>query len=203
MKRNPVSIVVSVAISLACIGQFLLPHPIGVWLVAVVLTSVLYLVGEGTGLAWAEVLNARKPGDSGVPPRNCLINSAVFYACVLCVFAVALNGCGKLPPIQWPKVAECADDIGGDLIGVVTRILLQDGAQAVLSERSKDEIAQVARDHGYGTTAVACMIDQLAHDWTSPGAAQEPTRVAAAARARAFLREVGTTTPNADSGGEQ
>jgi hypothetical protein len=65
------------------------------WLPAAVMITMLYLLGVGTGLAWADVLRARKQGESGAPPRNALLNSAAVYAASLIALAiiVSLQGC--------------------------------------------------------------------------------------------------------------
>lgn len=107
------------------------------------------------------------------------------------VIALA-SGCGSARgPINWPGLVKCAPGIS-DLIASVSRVLIGDGPQdqTSISGRGKNELEDLARVHGPGT--VACVVERLVNDWTGAGAAQEPLRLAAAARGQDFLTKVGT-----------
>jgi hypothetical protein len=93
------------------------------------------------------------------------------------------------PPFEgWPDVVECGPDIS-DVIGTVTNILLRGtSGETNLAEVAKDELKQLAEEHG--ANAVVCAIDKLAGksgDWFAPGATQTPERMGAAQRGRNFL----------------
>lgn len=111
---------------------------------------------------------------------------AMFLCCGTLVTATAC-----LPPSQgggvdWPKVAQCAPDVG-DVIGIVSRVLFGSGDV-------KAELAEVAKE--YGGEAVTCAVKQLQNKFTAPGAASSPERTHASERAAAFLDEVGTKFEN-------
>jgi hypothetical protein len=59
-----------------------------------------------------------------------------------------------------------------------------------MSTRGKRELEDLARTHGANT--VACVVQRVVSDWNAPGAAQEPLRLAAAARGQDFLHQVGS-----------
>jgi hypothetical protein len=96
-----------------------------------------------------------------------------------------------LSSATWPKVAECGGAAVSDLLGVVGRILMS-GSGPRIDAASKAELEQLAVAHG--GSVVACVVDRLVRDWTSPGAAAVPERLEAASRGRDFLHEVGTVT---------
>jgi hypothetical protein len=110
---------------------------------------------------------------------------------LLLALALLLTACGPHGPINWPGLFQCAPGIS-DLVGVVSRILIADGPadQTDMSTRGKRELEDLARTHGPST--VACVVERVVRDWNAPGAAQEPLRLAAAARGQAFLDQVGT-----------
>lgn len=121
---------------------------------------------------------------------------------LLVAISLVLLSCGPHGPINWPGLVECAPGIS-DLVGVVSRILLGAGPadQTELGTRGKRELEDLARTHGAST--VACVIERVVSDWTAPGAAQEPLRLAAAARGRAFLSDVGTRPQLSDGPTEE
>lgn len=108
-----------------------------------------------------------------------------------CVVLILFASCGPRGPINWPGMVECAPGIS-DLVGVVSRILLGDGPadQTAIGTRAKHELEDLARAHGADT--VACVVERVVTDWNAPGAAQEPLRLAAAARGQDFLHQVGS-----------
>lgn len=89
--------------------------------------------------------------------------------------------------VDWPKVAKCGPNVD-DVVGAVERVLLSDGTGS-LSDRAKHELEQLAQQHGANT--VACLVDLIVQQWTSPGAAQLPDRIAGASRGRGFLSAAG------------
>lgn len=93
-------------------------------------------------------------------------------------------------PVDWPKLVKCGAIATEDVVGVVSRILLQDGLQPSITDSAKQELEQLAGKEG--PSVIACVVDELIREWTAPGAAQHPTRVAAAARGKDFLAKVGT-----------
>lgn len=122
--------------------------------------------------------------------------SLLFASVFLFAFSVPLaSGCGTLAgkKVDWPAVvSDCAPNVP-DAIGKVSGILLNDGSGW------KDQLKDVAISEGPKT--VACLVQRLVNDWSSPGAAQDPGVTAAADRGRAFLAEVGTTVRLDDGGG--
>jgi len=117
--------------------------------------------------------------------------AALVVGHVLAAWAYLLVGCVPHSPINWPGVVQCEPGIS-DLVSTVSRILIGDGPedQKTISARGKDALEELARTHAPGV--VACVVERVVHDWTSPGAAPEPRRLAAAARGRSFLNAVGT-----------
>lgn len=114
------------------------------------------------------------------------------------VFAFSLPACATLKKVEWPKLLNCASDVGADLVDDVTQILYVEGVDKhTIGDKAKDLLTDLARDHG--ADVVACVVQRLIDTWTAPGAAAEPRRAAAADRAKDFLYGVGTT---AASGGE-
>jgi hypothetical protein len=110
------------------------------------------------------------------------------YVAILLMSLVA--SCGQLPSVNWPTLVECAPDIS-DAVGVVGRILLEDGDDSTIGQRGKRGLADLAAREGPKT--VACLIERLVSDWTAVGAAQDPLLIHGAERGEKFLREVGTT----------
>lgn len=124
-------------------------------------------------------------------------------ALVLSVLAVTALACAPscLPDSQgggvdWPKVAKCGPSVD-DVVGAVERVLLSDGTGG-MSDRAKSELEQLAQKHGANT--IACLVDLLIQQWTSPGAAQLPERIAAAGRGRGFLSAEGVERVDRTSG---
>lgn len=125
---------------------------------------------------------------------------------ILTLFSIALAACSSScagssssgKGVTWPKVAHCVPT-ASDAIGTVQRILLGDGdnAQTSISDRAKAELEGLAVNHG--AQAVACLVDQVIKDWTSPGAAASPERAAATERGRDFLNDVGTRIERDDT----
>jgi predicted small lipoprotein YifL len=109
---------------------------------------------------------------------------------MLLALALSVQACGQQRPFSWPDALKCAPGIP-DIIGVVSRVLLSDGSDNDLdiSERGKAELTRLAVEHGADT--VACVVDKLVDDWTSPGRSLHPTTLAAAARGQDFLNEIG------------
>jgi len=109
--------------------------------------------------------------------------------------ALLLSSCGTTSnlahDIVWPVVAKCGPTTS-DIVGVVSRILLDDGppTQLSLSSHARDELAQLAEQ--YGADTVACLLDYWREEWTSPGASASPERAGAIVRADRFLEEIGT-----------
>lgn len=88
----------------------------------------------------------------------------------------------RLGPVNWPEVVKCGPGVS-DLIGIVSEVLL--GESDV-----KKELESLAYTHGSDT--VACVVERLRTDWSSPGASATPTRVRGVTRADAFLAEIKT-----------
>lgn len=109
---------------------------------------------------------------------------------MLALCACAKSGAGA--PVQWPARVQCPASVD-DLIATVSRILVGAGPpeQRALGEAARAELEAQARRHG--SDKVVCMIERLASDWSAPDAAQEPLRLAAAARGRNFLQTVGVS----------
>lgn len=112
------------------------------------------------------------------------------FAALLCA-STTLYSCGPLSRVDWPKVATCGAPAGDEIIGTVSRVLLQDGHSPSLGDAARGELEDLAREHG--PKLIACLVHELVDAWTSPGAAYEPTRAAGAARGQGFLDAVGTT----------
>lgn len=100
----------------------------------------------------------------------------------------ALLGCipGAAGNVNWPKVLACAPDSARDeLLATVSRVLLQDGTVAQMTDRAKTELDGLAQKHG--ANMVGCVVQELISEWTRPGASPNGTRMAAVDRARGFL----------------
>jgi len=123
-------------------------------------------------------------------PLTSLLLLFAASVCTMCAFSCASGAQGG-SGITWPKVAHCVPT-ASDLMGTVQRVLLGDGdnTQTTISDRAKSELTDLAVNHG--SQAIACLIDQVIQDWTRPGAAASDERVAATARGRSFLNQVGT-----------
>jgi hypothetical protein len=135
------------------------------------------------------------------------------FRSLLGIFSIALAcsalyidaGCGAAaangPGLDWPDVVECGPTVG-NLVGTVSRVL-HEGArdQKTIGEAARAELEQLGLKHG--TKTVACLVERLVHDWTSPGASAHPDRMAAAARGRDFLDDVGTKAILPDDGGPE
>lgn len=102
---------------------------------------------------------------------------------ILILTILTTLSCTSLSNIDWPQVAKCGKPAATDLIGIVGEVLL-DGKDY------KSRLTDLARRHGYET--VVCVVDQLRSKWTGSAAASHPMRITAAARARAFLDDVGS-----------
>lgn len=100
----------------------------------------------------------------------------------LAFLAVATVSCLPQQQVDWPDVADCGPDTN-DIIDVVSQVLFTGG-------NWRDKLEKLAVEHGSET--VVCMVDRLQADWSAPGAASTPERVAALARANTFLDEIGT-----------
>lgn len=138
----------------------------------------------GTGLiAWGFL---PRPGDKA--PAKLGPNGLPMMCFLL---ALSLVSCtGSKHPVNWPKVLECGTSVS-NIVGTVSRILLADGTPDMhtLTAAGESALNDLAREYGPGV--VACVVKELVHDWTSPGAAQSPLRAAAAARGANFLAEKG------------
>jgi hypothetical protein len=116
---------------------------------------------------------------------------------VLC--AACLSSCANLPPINWPKLIHCTPGVS-DLINVVTLILVADDQDdSRLTACGARELAELALRRG--PEAVVCIVERLVEDWTAPTGPPEPKRLAAAARGRHFLKDVGTEAHIVPEGG--
>lgn len=125
---------------------------------------------------------------------------------ILTLFSIVLAACSSScagtsssgKGVSWPKVAHCVPT-ANDAISTVQRILLGDGntAQTSISDRAKAELEGLAVNHG--AQSVACLVDQVIKDWTSPGASASPERVAATSRGRDFLNDIGTQIERDDT----
>lgn len=120
------------------------------------------------------------------------VKTFVFALCVMLAAACVPHG-----KVNWPGLIDCAPETS-DLVGLVSRILIADGPadQASISERGKQAMEDAARK--YGPNTVACVVRRVVSDWQAPGAAQEPVRMAAAARGDNFLESVGAHPQLAD-----
>lgn len=96
---------------------------------------------------------------------------------MLVVALLITFGCGTVGHVDWPTLATCSPSVP-DLVSTVTRILLGSGDV-------DSQLEQLAAQNG--PSMISCVVDQLVQDWTSPGTAAEPARLAAAERGRAFL----------------
>ena len=118
------------------------------------------------------------------------IRSLFPLVAVVAVLACASSSCGKLDtPFKWPDVAACGSDVG-NLVGVVTQLLLNDTGDNGPSESTKAKLEQLARQHG--AASILCLVDRLSRDWTAMGASQSPERFAAAQRGKTWLAGLGT-----------
>lgn len=116
------------------------------------------------------------------------------FLSVFLAFAFAHAGCGPHGPINWPAMVECVPDAVSDLAPVVSRILLANAGgsqeESTIGSRAKDELTTLASEHG--ANVISCLVQRFVSDWTSPGASQDPARIAAAHRGEDFLAQVGT-----------
>jgi len=121
--------------------------------------------------------------------------------CAVLLLAALTSACVPHGPINWPGLVNCAPGVS-DLVGVVSRILLAAGPadQTSIGDRAKQQLEDLAREHG--ANVVSCVVQRVISDWNAPGAAQEPLRMAAAARGKDFLRVVGSNPTLADESGQ-
>jgi hypothetical protein len=106
---------------------------------------------------------------------------------LLAAMAITLLCAACLPDSQgggvdWPEVAHCGPSVP-DLVSDVSHVLLAGGDPA-------PQLRDLAVEHG--ADVVVCLVDLLRRDWTAPGSAPEPHRLAAARRAQDWLTSVGT-----------
>jgi hypothetical protein len=121
---------------------------------------------------------------------------------ILC--ASLLSSCGLLgsqsdgTPVDWPQgVIECVTTeavIG--IIDLVTDVLFTRGDGAEISDKGKDELEDLAREHGPST--VACAVNEVIKSATRPGAAHNVDRMRAGLRGVDFLEDVGTAVRDAE-----
>lgn len=118
------------------------------------------------------------------------------------VFAFFLPACGKLPPIQWPKLANCGADAGMDLVDDVTQVFAEGGIDKHnIGDKALDILKKLAADHS--ADVVSCAVQRVVDMWQEPGAAREPRRSAALDRALDFQSKAGTAGQFTSSGGER
>ena len=113
----------------------------------------------------------------------------LFVLLAVAALASSASSCAKLDNFKWPDVAKCGPDIG-DLVGIVTQLLLSDAGQTEPTPSTKSKLEQLGRQHGAST--ILCLVDQLARDWTAVGASASPERFNAGMRGKVWLSEIGT-----------
>lgn len=107
----------------------------------------------------------------------------------LAVVALVVGCGGAGPQFQWPRLVECAAGVP-DAIGKVSTILIADKGDHGISEDAGRQLLDLGKQ--VGGDAVVCAVQRLVTDWLAPGAAQAPEQLAAAARGKAWLAQVGT-----------
>jgi hypothetical protein len=97
--------------------------------------------------------------------------------------------------VDWPKVVQCVPNASGLLQTVANILMSGDSSLTHISDSAKSQLEQLAVIHGAGT--IACLVEQLAKDWTAQHAhvhAAQSLKVRnATARAHDFLTSVGTS----------
>jgi hypothetical protein len=108
---------------------------------------------------------------------------------LLLVLALACGFACAAIPIKWPDLVQCGGDIG-NLVGTVTQILLNDTGSGDVSPSARAKLEQLAVQHG--AESVVCVVSSILGDWSKPGAAMPPERIAAMSRAQGWMNSTGS-----------